>query len=538
MKTAHRYNLEPLPELKFDKKRSRVKFCPCGKDNKDGKFVPYVGHENKGYCHSCGETFLPELPKAEQWNSPQPTRYTNPKVKPQKQIDFIPDTLFVKQLNNGKHLYSKNHFIQWLGNSQRGEFAFDDKIINKLIESYFIANSNKYKGWILFPYIDINGKIRDIKAIDYNPTTGKRISTKNGDSQNRCFFIGKEILNNPEANTDRSFYGEHLLKGNNKLVRIFESEATATYSAPFYSDSVCIATGGNNGCKWTEKGKCSVLKGRTVILYPDIDAHDNWEQKAEILRGYGIKVQISTLIKNNALKFAEQKGITYSELVKLKYDLRDILQHKKLSDFLKPLATEPIKVVNLYKESYDLYIGKQNIKLNLPASKWGNPFGVKKFGREKAIQLFREYITTGNGKHLLNNLNELRGKTLGCYCKPQFCHGDILKQLAENKPEQNPAVQILVEVKPFEQTEPVYYFSKSEQPKPESWEQDITELENYFTNITLPTQPIKLNSCGKITNCSLFIENHIATVKANNGKRNFLPYLNRLYELKQILTVN
>ena len=38
----HKYILEPLPELKFDKKRNRVKFCPCGKDNKDGKFVPYV----------------------------------------------------------------------------------------------------------------------------------------------------------------------------------------------------------------------------------------------------------------------------------------------------------------------------------------------------------------------------------------------------------------------------------------------------------------------------------------------------------------
>ena len=48
--SEHKYILEPLPELKFDKKRFRVKLCPCGKDNKDGKFVPYVGFENKGYC--------------------------------------------------------------------------------------------------------------------------------------------------------------------------------------------------------------------------------------------------------------------------------------------------------------------------------------------------------------------------------------------------------------------------------------------------------------------------------------------------------
>lgn len=69
--------------------------------------------------------------------------------------------------------------------------------------------------------------------------------------------------------------------------------------------------------------------------------------------------------------------------------------------------------------------------------------------------------------------------------------------------------------------------------QPENWEQDINELENYFANITLPTQPVKLNQCSTITDCALFIESHFAIVKANNGKRTFLPYLNRLQELKQ-----
>ena len=46
--------------LKFDKKRHRVKHCPCGKSNRDGKFVPYVGYDTKDYCHSCGQVYLPE----------------------------------------------------------------------------------------------------------------------------------------------------------------------------------------------------------------------------------------------------------------------------------------------------------------------------------------------------------------------------------------------------------------------------------------------------------------------------------------------
>jgi hypothetical protein len=64
---------------------------------------------------------------------------------------------------------------------------------------------------------------------------------------------------------------------------------------------------------------------------------------------------------------------------------------------------------------------------------------------------------------------------------------------------------------------------------------DIEELENYFSNIVLPTQSVEIDLCIKIIDISLFIESHLATVKANNGKRTFLPYLNRLQELKVVL---
>lgn len=31
--------------------------------------------------------------------------------------------------------------------------------------------------------------------------------------------------------------------------------------------------------------------------------------------------------------------------------------------------------------------------------------------------------------HLLNDLHELKGKTLGCFCSPLACHGDVLVEL-------------------------------------------------------------------------------------------------------------
>ena len=94
---------------------------------------------------------------------------------------------------------------------------------------------------------------------------------------------------------------------------------------------------------------------------------------------------------------------------------------------------------------------------------------------------------------------------------------------------------IFSHVEPLQKVE-VFKTERIEQPQ--NWSNDIAELENYFASIELQTQPVKLNGCSTIKDCSLFIESHFATVKANNGKRTFLPYLNRLQELKQVLTTN
>lgn len=90
----------------------------------------------------------------------------------------------------------------------------------------------------------------------------------------------------------------------------------------------------------------------------------------------------------------------------------------------------------------------------------------------------------------------------------------------------------------FSHVEPLPKVEVFKTEQPQNWSNDIAELENYFASIELPTQPIKLNRWSTITDCSLFIESHLAIVKANNGKQTFLPYLNRLQELKQVLTIN
>ncbi len=65
------------------------------------------------------------------------------------------------------------------------------------------------------------------------------------------------------------------------------------------------------------------------------------------------------------------------------------------------------------------------------SSKWRNPFSAKKYGREMCIQKFEEYIRST--PDLMDSLHELSGKNLGCWCKPESCHGDVLVKLFNEK---------------------------------------------------------------------------------------------------------
>lgn len=81
-------------------------------------------------------------------------------------------------------------------------------------------------------------------------------------------------------------------------------------------------------------------------------------------------------------------------------------------------------VVHCKKSKYDIYVGRP--------SKWGNPFELKKEeDREKIIQQYIEWLETQD--ELLNQIHELKGKILGCWCAPKSpCHAEVLAELANN----------------------------------------------------------------------------------------------------------
>jgi hypothetical protein len=82
-----------------------------------------------------------------------------------------------------------------------------------------------------------------------------------------------------------------------------------------------------------------------------------------------------------------------------------------------------------------VYIGRF-VRFWIPVtSKWHN-FPLKNKDdmaeRLQSIKYYREIHLPKSG--LLDQIHELKGKILGCWCKPLPCHGDVLAELANSSP--------------------------------------------------------------------------------------------------------
>jgi predicted NAD-dependent protein-ADP-ribosyltransferase YbiA (DUF1768 family) len=64
-------------------------------------------------------------------------------------------------------------------------------------------------------------------------------------------------------------------------------------------------------------------------------------------------------------------------------------------------------------------------------SKWANPYQISaKDDRDTVIKKYKEYILQKIKEDPIKyNIEELRGKNLGCWCHPERCHGDILIEI-------------------------------------------------------------------------------------------------------------
>ena len=93
----------------------------------------------------------------------------------------------------------------------------------------------------------------------------------------------------------------------------------------------------------------------------------------------------------------------------------------------------PTRVVNIRQEDYDVYIGRAGRGMD---GYFGNPFRIEPgMARGDTLKKYREYFydRLRTDIEFRNRIHALQGKTLGCFCKPYPCHGDIIKEYLDTQ---------------------------------------------------------------------------------------------------------
>jgi hypothetical protein len=95
------------------------------------------------------------------------------------------------------------------------------------------------------------------------------------------------------------------------------------------------------------------------------------------------------------------------------------------------------RVVNMFAERYDVYIGRAGKGLD---GYFGNPHRLpKKASPDDRARVLGQFATYFLGRiqgdaDFRKRVLALRGKALGCFCAPAPCHGDIIVEWLKAHP--------------------------------------------------------------------------------------------------------
>lgn len=195
------------------------------------------------------------------------------------------------------------------------------------------------RGAVTFPFIDIAGNVRTIQAKQFNEanhTTGtdflhsiiERAHNKTGEPLPDWL---KQYRNNERFVS--CLFGEHLL---NKYpvnpVALVEAPKTAIIGTLYYglpdSPNQLLWLAVYNKSSLTYE-KCKALKGRKVILFPDLNAFTDWSAKAKEISANlpGSRFVVSDLLENNATEAEKINGLDLADYL-IRFDFRQIRGEK------------------------------------------------------------------------------------------------------------------------------------------------------------------------------------------------------------------
>lgn len=245
-------------------------------------------------------------------------------------------------------------------NSNFVRFLFEiltDSQIQSIVEKYALGATKKEE--VIYWQIDTKQQVRTGKIMQYDRLTGKRIKHESGAIDWVHNKLKKSGTLPEDYNLQQCFFGEHLLALQPEaIVCIVESEKSAVISAAVFPEIIWLAAGNINGLS---VDKCQILKGRTVILYPDLNAFTKWTDKAkEIQKQCDCIISISDLLEKEATPYAKAQGLDIADFIIAQHfqkynNQNDIQQHTD--------DTTPFPINNDYQSLFDIgieIIGERN----------------------------------------------------------------------------------------------------------------------------------------------------------------------------------
>ena len=300
---THRYTLERY--------RGVASRHTCPRCQQKRQFVRYVDNatglhlgEHVGRCNrevNCAYHYTPkqyfvdnsitnvprQLPKTKPLKSKAPTAH---------RISF---DLFKRSLQG----YAQNHFVCYL----RG--LFGPSQAQQLVERFYVGTSKHWPGATVFWQIDLEGQVRTGKIMLYD-ANGKRVKKPFSHIQ----WVHRHIQQ-PDFRLEQCLFGLHQLRQAppNKVIGLVESEKTAVIASGHFPELVWMAVG---SLHQLNAERCQVLRGRQLVLFPDVGGWALWQQRAqELERTIGVAVRVSDWLEQQADEAARQQGLDLADVM-------------------------------------------------------------------------------------------------------------------------------------------------------------------------------------------------------------------------------
>ena len=242
------------------------------------------------FCHKSAPLLLPEL-----------KIFTNVTevVDLLDSIGHSWTTLVVieRKLFHLAHIYVFINFLSKL---------FDKDTAKALLEKDLIGTTKD--GHTIFCQFDTHDRCLGGKIIPYNPETGHLIKDGSVPAAMWVHSRLKALHQLPEDWTlSQCLFGEHLLPLCPDLpVALVEAEKTAVICSAVFPEFLWLATGG----KRQLGSKLDILKGRTVVAFPDVDGYEEWKSKLSTLG-----ITVSDWLERTATEYERKRKIDLADRI-------------------------------------------------------------------------------------------------------------------------------------------------------------------------------------------------------------------------------